>query len=83
MREQRASRRHGGANAQHNSNNDRLVAGVLEGAVPPARCFKHLHADAESQQRGGEQLADGPRHDAHHITLKTGALSGALNATRL
>ena len=79
MREQRASHRDGGPNAEHHNKDDRLVVRVLEGSVPPARSLKHLHADAEHQQRGGEQLADGRAHEAHHSTLKTGVVADALN----
>jgi hypothetical protein len=79
MREQRASHRDGGPNAEHHNKDYRLIVRVLEGSVPPARSLKHLHADAESQQRGGEQLADVRAHDANHSTLKTDGVSDALN----
>src|SRR6185295_1915667 len=55
-RGQGASHHHGGANTEYDHHNDRLVVRILEGAVPTAGRFEHLHADAENQERGGEHL---------------------------
>ena len=55
------------ADAEDEDNDDGLVVGVLDGAIPLARCLEHLKTDAERQHRGDEQLADGSWHVAHHI----------------
>jgi hypothetical protein len=60
------------ADAEHDRDDDGLVAGVLERTIPASRRLQCLRANAKHQKRRGKQLADGQPHDLHRITAVIG-----------
>jgi len=66
-----------GADTEDDGYDDRLIARILNRAIPTARGFEHLQADTQREQRGGEHSADGEAHVAHHSTREGNRLREA------